>query len=93
MAGRLDRKVALVTGAASGIGAHCALRFAQEGARVAGLDLKPAVFEELLDVDPEAWQAELAGQKEFLEKYGNRMPEEMWKQYRALEERLGAPAR
>jgi len=60
---------------------------------LAGLDLKPAVFEELLDVDPEAWQAELAGQKEFLEKYGNRMPEEMWKQYRALEERLGAPAR
>ena len=59
----------------------------------AGLDLKPAVVEELLDVDPEAWQAELAGQKEFLEKYGNRMPEEMWRQYRALEERLAAPAR
>jgi phosphoenolpyruvate carboxykinase (GTP) len=59
----------------------------------AGLDLKPAVVEELLDVDPEAWQAELSGQKEFLEKYGSRMPEEMWKQYRALEERLAAPAR
>ena len=59
----------------------------------AGLDLKPAVVEELLDVDPEAWQAELSGQKEFLEKYGQRMPEEMWKQYRALEERLAAPAR
>jgi NAD(P)-dependent dehydrogenase (short-subunit alcohol dehydrogenase family) len=50
MAGRLDRKVALVTGAASGIGAHCALRFAQEGARVAGLDLKKPV-------DPAAWAA------------------------------------
>jgi len=60
---------------------------------VAGLDIKPAVVEELLDVDPEAWQAELSGQKEFLEKYGSRMPEEMWKQYRALEERLAAPAR
>ena len=59
---------------------------------VSGLDLKPAVFEELLDVDPEAWQAELAGQKEFLEKYGSRMPEEMWRQYRALEERLTARA-
>ncbi|HZL99138.1 MAG TPA: phosphoenolpyruvate carboxykinase (GTP) [Planctomycetota bacterium] len=58
-----------------------------------GLEIKPAVLEELLDVDPEAWQAELAGQKEFLEKYGSRMPEEMWKQYRALEERLTAPAR
>jgi NAD(P)-dependent dehydrogenase (short-subunit alcohol dehydrogenase family) len=33
--------VALVTGAASGIGAACALRFAREGARVAGLDRAP----------------------------------------------------
>jgi NAD(P)-dependent dehydrogenase (short-subunit alcohol dehydrogenase family) len=38
--GRLSGKVAFVTGAASGIGAACALRFAQEGAAVAGMDLK-----------------------------------------------------
>jgi NAD(P)-dependent dehydrogenase (short-subunit alcohol dehydrogenase family) len=38
--GRLKGKAALVTGAASGIGAACALRFAQEGAAVAGLDLR-----------------------------------------------------
>jgi NAD(P)-dependent dehydrogenase (short-subunit alcohol dehydrogenase family) len=36
---RLAGKVALVTGAASGIGSACALRFAQEGATVVGLDL------------------------------------------------------
>jgi len=37
--GRLADKVAVITGAASGIGAACALRFAAEGARIAGLDV------------------------------------------------------
>jgi meso-butanediol dehydrogenase / (S,S)-butanediol dehydrogenase / diacetyl reductase len=35
---RLQGKIALITGAASGIGSACALRFAQEGARIAGFD-------------------------------------------------------
>jgi NAD(P)-dependent dehydrogenase (short-subunit alcohol dehydrogenase family) len=37
--GRLADKVAVITGAASGIGAACALRFGAEGARIAGLDV------------------------------------------------------
>src|SRR5512139_198571 len=40
--GRLEDKVALVTGAASGIGYACARRFADEGAVVVGLDLQEA---------------------------------------------------
>ena len=36
---RLDGKVAVITGAASGLGAASALRFVQEGAVVAGFDL------------------------------------------------------
>ncbi len=36
---RLEDKVAFITGAASGIGAACALRFVQEGARVVGFDI------------------------------------------------------
>jgi NAD(P)-dependent dehydrogenase (short-subunit alcohol dehydrogenase family) len=41
--GRLDDRVALITGAASGIGAATAVRFACEGARIAGLDVaKPS---------------------------------------------------
>jgi len=39
MGDRLSGKRALVTGAASGIGAACARRFAEEGAMVAGLDV------------------------------------------------------
>jgi meso-butanediol dehydrogenase/(S,S)-butanediol dehydrogenase/diacetyl reductase len=41
--GRLENKVALITGAASGIGAACAVRFAQEGATIAGVDVQKPV--------------------------------------------------
>lgn len=39
MTGRLDGKVVLITGAASGIGAATALRAAREGASIAAIDL------------------------------------------------------
>ena len=39
MAGRLDGKIAVITGAASGLGRACAERFAEEGARVVVADL------------------------------------------------------
>ena len=42
----LEDKVALVTGAASGIGRATALRFAREGARVGLLDVNPDTLEE-----------------------------------------------
>jgi NAD(P)-dependent dehydrogenase (short-subunit alcohol dehydrogenase family) len=57
--GRLDDRVAFITGAASGIGAACAQRMAEEGARIAGFDLAQP--------DPAAWKrvAEAAPDESF----------------------------
>lgn len=53
---RLAGKVALITGAASGIGASCAERFADEGARVGGIDVcqpDSAAWKRVADAGPD----------------------------------------
>ncbi|MFT3988875.1 SDR family NAD(P)-dependent oxidoreductase [Aestuariivirga sp.] len=55
---KLRGKIAIVTGAASGIGAAIAARFAAEGATVIGADLTPVSGVEPMDVTREDdWQA------------------------------------
>jgi NAD(P)-dependent dehydrogenase (short-subunit alcohol dehydrogenase family) len=57
MAGRLEGKIALITGGGSGIGRACAVRFAREGANVCAADLDQAGAAET------ARQVEAAGRK------------------------------
>jgi NAD(P)-dependent dehydrogenase (short-subunit alcohol dehydrogenase family) len=45
--GRLDGKVAVVTGAAQGIGAEVVRRFGEEGAQVVGVDLVEGIYGDL----------------------------------------------
>lgn len=46
MSGRLDGKIALITGIGGGIGRAAACRFAAEGARIVGCDVNPAGSDE-----------------------------------------------
>jgi len=59
------------------------------GIDVTGLDVTPDTLRELLTVNRKEWLEVMAGQKEHLQKYGNRMPKEIWQQCEALEKRLG----
>ncbi|HLG69638.1 MAG TPA: phosphoenolpyruvate carboxykinase (GTP) [Chloroflexota bacterium] len=54
--------------------------------RELGIDAKHT--EQLLRVDRDLWEQEVAGQKEFLAKFGDRLPEEIREQERSLEQRV-----
>ena len=60
------------------------------GIDVTGLDVTPDTLRELLTVDRKEWLEVIVGQKEYLQKYGDRMPKEIWQQCEALEKRLQA---
>jgi phosphoenolpyruvate carboxykinase (GTP) len=54
-----------------------------------GIDVSPAVLEELLAVDREGWRQAAGAQRQFLDTFGARMPREMLAENDALLERLG----
>jgi phosphoenolpyruvate carboxykinase (GTP) len=54
-----------------------------------GLDVSTQAMAELTAVDREAWLAEADDIEGFLKEFGARMPEGIWRQHRALKQRLG----
>jgi len=54
-----------------------------------GIDVPPAVLEELLAVDREGWRQAAQAQRQFLDTFGARMPREMLDENDALVGRLG----
>ena len=64
MPGRLEGKVCVITGAASGIGAESARLFAAEGARVVGVDVEPGSEGEL------ALEADVTDEQQVRDMYG-----------------------
>ncbi len=59
---------------------------------LSGLDLSPAAVAELLKVDRDEWRHAVDGQTDFFEKFGDRLPREMWDEHNALAKRLGSAA-
>jgi phosphoenolpyruvate carboxykinase (GTP) len=58
------------------------------GLDMEGINLPNNVMEKLLSIPVEEWKEELKGIKEFFNKFGDRLPKQMWDEYRALTHRL-----
>ncbi|HVU00473.1 MAG TPA: phosphoenolpyruvate carboxykinase (GTP) [Polyangiaceae bacterium] len=59
-----------------------------ESIDLSGLDLPPDALDRLLAVDVRAWMGEAARNAEFLQKFGDRLPEALRTEHAALEKRL-----
>ena len=53
-----------------------------------GLNISAKAIEELLRVKPEDWEDDLADSKQFLQKFGDRLPEEIREEHEKLSRRL-----
>ncbi len=63
-----------------------------DGITLDGLDISTEAFEEVRNVDLDALRDELPQVREHLETFGDDLPQELWSQFEALEQRLGATA-
>ncbi|HEX4199422.1 MAG TPA: phosphoenolpyruvate carboxykinase (GTP) [Caulobacteraceae bacterium] len=61
---------------------------AKDALDVDGLDIAPERLEALFEVDQAAWAEEAALIPAFYEKFGDRLPDALWREHRALLQRL-----
>ncbi len=61
-----------------------------DGIDLSGLDITAEAFEEVRNVDLDALREELPQVREHLETFGDDLPQGLWNQFEALEQRLGA---
>jgi len=59
-----------------------------DGLERAGLDLPANAIAELLHIDRTDWQREIASQRQFFERFGARLPQQIWEEHEALARRL-----
>ena len=57
---------------------------------VTGLDISKETMRDLTTIDREAWKEEMTGRSEFFAKFGDRVPPELLREHKALDERLAA---
>lgn len=53
-----------------------------------GLDLSQGILEKLLKINKKEWIKELEDQKKFLERFGKKLPKELWSTYHQIKRRL-----
>ena len=53
-----------------------------------GLELPRATMDKLFEIEPKAWEAEMADVTEFFNRFDNRMPVGLWAEHEALKRRL-----
>jgi phosphoenolpyruvate carboxykinase (GTP) len=63
-----------------------------DGLNIEGLDLPAGAVEKLFDVDPQAWLAEVDSTEEFLEGFGEKVPQALYTQLDGLRSRLAEQA-
>jgi phosphoenolpyruvate carboxykinase (GTP) len=54
------------------------------------LNISKSTIDELMRIDPEAWREDMAGRKEFFDKFGSRLPPEITREHKAQLARLAA---